>query len=146
VDELLRDGPSNGYSPKSGDDATGTRTLKLSATTQGRCVLNATTTKRVYEEIPCTSPYWLEPGDLLVQRANTLDYVGTAAVFDGPSREYIYPDLMMRLRCVPSFEQHYLWRVFAWHVSRAYLRDKATGTAGNMPKVNGQTVRAMPVP
>ncbi len=146
LDALAWDGPSNGYSPKSDNDATGSPTLRLGATTQGHLVLNEGTTKRIFETVPSNSDYWLRPGDLLIQRANSLEHVGTAAIYDGPADTYIYPDLMMRLRLVRCIESRLVWRFLNSTWVRNYFRSKATGTAGNMPKINGETVRTVPIP
>ena len=51
------------------------------------------------------SHLWLQEGDILIQRSNSEQYVGVAAVYRGPPREFIYPDLMMKVRiagCVSS--------------------------------------------
>ncbi len=120
--------------------------LKLSARTAGVCLLDDSTTKRTVEPIADDEPYWLSPGDLLIQRGNTLEYVGVSAIYDGPDRAYIYPDLMMRLRASPVVGPRLLWRALSWEYCRKYMRDRATGTAGNMPKVNGETVRSVPIP
>lgn len=146
LDELVVDGPTNGFSPKSEGAGAGTLTLKLSATTLGLCRLNDQTTKRTVEPIGVDEPYWLEPGDVLIQRANTLENVGVAAIFDGPRRTYIYPDLMMRVRASAIVGPRLLWRALSWEFCRKHMRDRATGTAGNMPKVNGGTVRSIPIP
>lgn len=143
---LISDGPANGYSPKSGKGATGTSTLKLSATTSGRFLLNEHTTKRIHEEINEESDLWLVPGDLLIQRSNTIEYVGTAAIFDGPERSFIYPDLMMRVRLKDKKLNRYVWRYLNSPAAKAYIRAHATGTAGNMPKVNSKVVRGLPIP
>ncbi len=142
LETLVSEGPSNGYSPQSGGDAQGTLSLKLSATTSGRFVLDDSTTKRIYEDVPPDSKLWLMPGDILIQRSNTMEYVGTAALFEGPARQYIYPDLMMRVRARRDIvDPEYLVRALNAPSARAALRAKATGTAGNMPKINGETVR-----
>ncbi|AUX38024.1 uncharacterized protein SOCE836_102620 [Sorangium cellulosum] len=121
-------------------------TLRLSATTSGQLILNNDTIKRITESIPADAKFWLKPGDILVQRANTLDYVGTAAIFDGPQKTYIYPDLMMRIRPRERFvDTGYLWRFINSHEAKTYLRAKATGTAGNMPKISGAILRDLPV-
>lgn len=146
LEDLLIDGPSNGFSPKSDGEANGTLTLRLSATTRGHCVLDETTTKRTNEHIDDDQPYWLSPGDLLLQRANTIDYVGVTAIFNGPAHTYIYPDLMMRLRATPMLGSSFIWRALSWNWCRKFMRERATGTAGNMPKVNGETVRRIPIP
>jgi type I restriction enzyme, S subunit len=146
VAELVVDGPSNGFSPKADRAGAGTPTLRLSATTEGYCTLSDETTKRTTERVSEDAPYWLMSGDILIQRANTIDYVGTSAVFNGPDRTYIYPDLMMRLRASPLVGPTLLWRALSWSFCRRFMRARATGTAGNMPKINGETVRSVPVP
>ncbi|WP_438019418.1 restriction endonuclease subunit S [Sorangium sp. So ce315] len=144
--ELLTEGPTNGYSPESTPTATGTLTLKLSATTTGALILDENTTKRIVERMSDDSKFWLRPGDILVQRANSLEYVGTAAIYDGPLNTYIYPDLMMRLRPRDELvKAAYLWQFINSREAKAYLRDRATGTAGNMPKISGATLRELPV-
>ncbi len=143
---LVDDGPTNGWSPKSGPDAQGALTLKLTATTSGELRLDDQATKRIYETPGSNSRFWLEPGDLLVQRANTIEYLGAAAIFSGPPRTYIYPDLMMRLRVSDRHVREYLWRFLNSMEARSYLRERASGTAGNMPKISGSTLKSLPVP
>lgn len=145
MEELAVDGPSNGYSPATSSDATGTLSLKLTATTGGRLRLDENATKRLYETVAADSPYWLRPDDILVQRANTAEYVGTAAVFTGPLNTYVYPDLMMRVR-VAMIEPQWIVDVVNNLRLGGYFSARATGTAGSMPKINGQVLRAVPVP
>jgi type I restriction enzyme S subunit len=144
--EIIDEGPENGWSPASSPEATGALTLKLSATTSGEMRLDAQTTKRIHTTPPESSKYWLRPGDLLIQRANSLEHVGASAIFDGPPRTYIYPDLMMRVRIADPELRQLVWRHLNSEQARQYFRENATGTAGNMPKINGQVVRALPVP
>ncbi len=143
--DLIVDGPTNGYSPVSSTNATGPLTLKLSATTSGEMRLNSETTKRIHEQIPSDSKFWLQDGDLLIQRANTLEYVGAAAIYEGPSQTYIYPDLMMRIRITDPATRKFVWRYINSQQARQHFRNLATGTAGNMPKINGTVVRELPI-
>jgi type I restriction enzyme, S subunit len=143
---LVIEGPTNGWSPPSAMDGRGAKTLKLTATTSGYLRLDAEAIKRINVTPPANSRYWLRPGDLLLQRGNTIDYVGTAAIYDGPEHAYIYPDLMMRVRLPNSQLTRYVWRYVNSPAARSYFRSRATGTAGNMPKINGETVRALVVP
>lgn len=145
LERLLADGPTNGWSPKSGSDARGTLTLKLTATTSGYFRTDEAAVKRIYDEVPKDSNLWLKPGDLLIQRANALEHVGVAAIYEGPELTYIYPDLMMRLRLRDSYLTRLVWYQLRSPKIRRYFRDKATGTAGNMPKISGATVRKVPV-
>jgi type I restriction enzyme, S subunit len=38
-----------------------------------------------------------------------------------------------------------VWRFLNSEAARSYFQQNATGTAGNMPKINGHTLRAVPV-
>jgi type I restriction enzyme S subunit len=143
---LAMEGPTNGYSGATGSDATGSPTLRLSATTSGAVILDDTTVKRLYETIPPDSALWLEPGDLLVQRSNTLDLVGTAAVYGGPPRTYIYPDLMMRLRFKHPETTAWVCRYINSSHGRHFIKKMAAGSSGSMPKISGAKLRQMLVP
>lgn len=146
LEALVVDGPRNGLSPPATGKERGPLALKLSATTAGEMRISAQTTKRLDEPIAAGSSAWLEPGDLLVQRSNTLNYVGASAIYEGPTQTYVYPDLMMRLRVADAALRKYLWCYLNSEGARRYFRDRATGTAGNMPKINGATLRTLPVP
>jgi type I restriction enzyme, S subunit len=144
--KLITEGPTNGYSPRAGDNPRGTLSLKLTATTRGVLDLSERGVKRLNETIPESSKYWLRPGDLLIQRANSLEYVGVAALFDGPANTYIYPDLMMRIRVTSPTLATWIWRYLGSSAARHYFMSNASGTAGNMPKINGTTVKRMLIP
>ncbi len=139
-------GPANGYSPKKSTDGSGTLALKLTATTQGRIDLSTRAVKHLSETIPADSDLYLIPGDLLFQRGNTIEYVGIAAVYEGPSKTYVYPDLMIRVRLNPAIDTAWVWRVANSPYGRKYMSDRATGTAGTMPKISGEILRNFPVP
>lgn len=143
---IVTHGPKNGYSPKSNPTSKGTQTLKLSATTSRFLIINEFTTKRIEESIDFDSDLWLQPGDLLVQRANTMEYVGTAVVYNGPQKTFIYPDLMMRLRFSNKLLGYWVSYILNSHFGRIWVRNVATGTAGNMPKISGTRLKQMWVP
>ena len=121
VVDLVTAGPKNGYSGRSDKEARGTPTLSLGATSSGSMVLNEETVKRLDETIPSHSGLYLKPGDVLVQRSNTPDLVGTTAVFDGPEGIYVYPDLMMRMRFRDDATAHFFWR-YAFRNESSVLR------------------------
>ena len=144
LSSLLTFGPRNGFSPKPAKNVTNIKSLTLTATTSGK--FDPAHFKYVDFKIETTSHLWLNDGDLLIQRGNTIEYVGTAAVYRGPSHQFIYPDLMMKL--VPSDRVlvEYLELILNSPWIRQFLRDRATGTAGSMPKINKPTVESIPVP
>lgn len=146
IRDLVRQGPTNGYSGPSSDDARGTPTLSLAATSSGRLILNEATVKRMQPRIPANSPLFLELFDVLVQRSNTVDLVGTTAVFDGPGATYVYPDLMMRLRFRTQVTGQWFWRYANSSRGRSFFRSVAAGSTGSMPKISGGRLREMPVP
>lgn len=146
LSSLIADRPSNGISPPAAPGRKGTLSLRLTATTSGELRLDANATKRVNILPPLDSRYWLKPGDLLVQRANALEHVGAAAIFDGNEQTYIYPDLMMRIRIEDDLVRRYVWRYLNSPGARRYFQDHATGTAGNMPKITGRILADLPIP
>jgi type I restriction enzyme, S subunit len=146
LSNLVAYGPKNGYSGRSDKDARGTPTLSLGATSSGCMVLNEETVKRLDETIDPQSDLYLKPGDVLVQRSNTPDLVGTTAVFDGPPEMYIYPDLMMRMRFRDEATAHWFWRYANSSSGRRYFVSVAAGSSGSMPKINGEKLRGMLLP
>ena len=146
LSSLVTTRPKNGYSGRSSTNAHGTPTLSLGATTSGSLVLNDETVKRLEETIDPNSDLFLQSGDVLVQRSNTLDLVGTTAVFDGPSGVYVYPDLMMRMRFREDATAHWFWRYANSASGRRFFMAVAAGSSGTMPKISGDRLRRMLVP
>lgn len=146
LEELITEGPTNGYSPRSGENPSGTLSLKLTATTRGVLDLSDRAVKRLNEVIAENSKFWLRAGDILIQRANSLEYVGVAAIYEGPSYTYVYPDLMIRIRVASPILGRWIWRYCSSTAAREYFISNASGTAGNMPKINGSTIRKMLIP
>ncbi len=142
--KLLVFGPKNGYSPRGVEQPTATKVLTLSATTQGR--FDSEKFKYTDEVIPASSDLWLQSDDILIQRGNTIDYVGVAAVYRGPSSEFIYPDLMMKIRLSPELIVDFCHIVLRSAKVRAFVKSRATGTSGTMPKINQSVVLEIPVP
>ena len=132
--DILVEKPRNGYSPKPVDYVTACKSMTLSATTTG--VFKPEFFKYIDEEIPENSHLWLTPGDILIQRANSLEKVGMSAIYTGAEHEFIYPDLMMKLTVKGPNNKHYIDYYLKTDEILNYFRSNATGTAGNMPKIN----------
>lgn len=142
--DLLVSGPTNGFSPRAVDYETPVRSLTLSATTSG--VFKGEYAKFIADEISSDSDLWLRDGDILVQRGNTLEYVGVPAVYRGEPNCYIYPDLMMKLRVSSELDTDYLYFAMSSEPARNFLRERASGTSGTMPKINQKTLKNLPIP
>ncbi|MDP2448725.1 MAG: restriction endonuclease subunit S [Polaromonas sp.] len=137
-------GPTNGLSPRPVEIPTDIKCLSLSATTQG--LFRPECFKYVDISVLQAKQFWLKRGDLLIQRGNSLDYVGIAALYNGPDDAYIYPDLMMRLQLSQLVSAAYVHSAMVCIEGRDYFKRSATGTQGTMPKVNQATVAGAPLP
>ena len=140
--DLLIDGPTNGYSPKAVDYETSVKSLTLSATTSG--TFDPSHYKYLEVDLEPDADLWLQPGDILVQRGNSAEYVGIAARFPGPARRFVYPDLMMRVRTSDEVCGQYAVLVLQSPGARSFMLDRASGTSSSMPKINQQTLRSVP--
>ncbi|MGW1341375.1 restriction endonuclease subunit S [Kribbella sp. NPDC002412] len=141
---VLREPLKNGYSAKPVNHETGFRVLTLTATTSGW--FDPRHFKYTEEEFPPESPFWLTPGDIVIQRGNTAEYVGVPALYEGDPGEFLYPDLMIRARVQPEIDPRFAWYMLLAPQARNYLRDRATGSAGNMPKINQKVLADLPIP
>ena len=141
--DILAEKPRNGYSPKPVDYITPYKSMTLSATTTG--IFKPEFFKYIDQEIPEDSYLWLKPGDILIQRANSLEKVGMSAIYTGKEHEFIYPDLMMKLVLKEINNKKYIDYYLKSDRVLNYFRSNATGTAGNMPKINQKVVSETPL-
>lgn len=144
LNDVIYENPRNGYSPKTVDFPTQTKTLKLGATTTGKFIDSEI--KYINEEIPKDSFLWLKDRDILIQRGNSMDFVGVSAIYHGKESSFIYPDLMMKLKPVSSISEVYLHHVLMSIYCREYFRKNATGAQKSMPKINQATVSGAKIP
>lgn len=142
---LLREPLRNGHSAKATIDENGIRTLTLTAVTQREFSVENT-------KVTCADPYrvrdmWLKSGDLFIERANTADYVGLAALYEGDEDFAIFPDLLIRVRVDTA---RILPKVLIeWLLAescRRYYKKHARSTAGNFPKIDQGTVEKTLIP
>jgi len=143
--DLLREPLRNGHSATATTDKNGIRTLTLTAVTTRDFSIKNT-------KITCADPervksMWLKSGDILVERANTPEFVGLSALYEGPDDFAIFPDLMIRVRideakAAVRFVDYWLLADSA----RRYFKINARSTAGNFPKIDQGTVEKVPIP
>lgn len=144
LDDLLIFGPTNGFSPKAVEYETAVRSLTLSATTTG--YFRDECSKFVEADIPLNSDLWLCDGDMLVQRGNAIEYVGVAAIYWGGANQFIYPDLMMKVRISAEINVRFVHLAMLSKPCRDYMRTRASGTSGSMPKINQGVLKGLPIP
>ena len=142
--EVIQDKPRNGYSGKPVAYATDLRVLSLGATTSG--TLDISQHKYLDEDIPLDSPCRCRSGDIYLQRGNTKELVGTAAIFDIDEPNFVYPDLMIRVRADETkILSQFLLRILQSDPVREHVTRNAVGAAGSMPKINQGIVERIPV-
>lgn len=135
---IIKNPPRNGYSPKEVSYISNIRTLKLGATTWGK--FDESQFKYIDETIPEDSVYWLRHNDILIQRSNSIDYVGVSAIYIGADKQFIYPDLMMKIEILQPILTQYAFLMLSSPLTRSYYRSMAKGAQKSMPKIDQTTV------
>lgn len=144
LSQLIIFGPQNGVSPKPSENNKAPKSLTLTATTSG--YLKPEYYKLIdINELDCEK-YWLTPGDVLFQRGNTREYVGIAAIYDGPERTFVFPDLMIRVRFSELLLLDYIHTALISPPLRHFFSEKATGASSSMPKISQKVLMNTPIP
>ncbi len=144
LNSLIQQLPRNGYSPARVDRETSTKVLTLTATTSGYFIDSAF--KYCNKIIDPLSYLWLKKEDILIQRSNSLEYVGVACLYNSDNNAYIYPDLMMKIKCMPEIVSKYIVIVLKSRYLRIYFQNKAKGTSKSMPKITQMVVANAVIP
>lgn len=143
LDMLLRESLRNGHSARTSEDGSGVRTISITAVTYD--AFTEDNIKYTIADPDFVEDLWLEPGDILIQRSNTPELVGTARLFTGESRFAIFPDLLIRIRTTPAVSVRYVGLLLQASATRQHFRSHAKGLAGSMPKIDQGTVLKCPV-
>lgn len=142
--EVIIEKPRNGYSPRAVSYQTEIKSLSLSATTSGK--FDPAKVKYLDIKPPTKDSHlWLKKDDILIQRSNSFEYVGTTAIYDGEDNDFIYPDIMMKVSVNEKILTKYLKYSLSSQATKQYFQNKASGTAGNMPKINQGVVSNTPI-
>ena len=141
---ILKEPLRNGHSARASADGEGIRTLTLTAVTNHE--FSDANTKLTTARAAQVRDLWLEPDDILIQRANTPELVGTSALYDGPRKWAIYPDLLIRARVNRTALASYVQLVLSSRRIRTFFRTSAKGLAGSMPKIDQATIMQAVIP
>jgi type I restriction enzyme, S subunit len=143
--DLLVEPLRNGHSAKAAPPGhEGIRTLTLTAVTARD--FSESNTKITTASPDRVKDLWLEPGDILIERSNTTELVGLAALYQGPSGWAIFPDLMIRTRVGGDVLPEFVDLVLRTRSVRRYFRSRAQGISGSMPKISQATIEELEVP
>ena len=144
LEQLLEGNPKNGYSPREVDEWQGIYMLGLG------CL-----TPRGFKPIQLKfapindrkiSSALLSDGDLLISRANTIDLVGLVGIYKSIGEKCIYPDLMMRLKILPTIRSEFLEFTLQHYATRRKLTCLSQGTSSSMVKINAVNVKKLTIP
>ncbi len=90
--------------------------------------------------------YTLQPGDILINRTNSLEQVGKAATFNLEGGPWVYASYLVRLRVDRSRAlPAYITSVINSRIGRFYVYRTARRAIG-MVNINVKEIRAMPIP
>ncbi len=142
--DILEVGLSNGKSPKGVEYKTPYKNLTLTATSSGYFKDNAFKYINLTESE--AEKYWIKNNDILIQRSNSRELVGTSCIYKGKDNIFVYPDLIMRMHCFDNISNEYIDYVLKSPLTRRYYQKKASGTSQSMPKINQKIVNNTLIP
>ncbi len=143
--DVLTGKPRNGWSAKCDNAPNGIPILTLTAVRGFEYRPEAI--KRTSLPTSRGAHYWLQLGDVLISRSNSIELVGHAAIYSGEPSPCIYPDLMMRLPIDRSkVDPNFLIFWLQSSLVRDYIRANAKGTSPSMKKINQAVVLNTPFP
>lgn len=88
----------------------------------------------------------IHPGDLLVSRANTSDYVGASVLVGHVRPRLLLSDKSLRLTPARGVSAEWLWRALQSPSARRQISALATGTKDSMRNVSQSSLRAVRLP
>ncbi|MBT2532911.1 restriction endonuclease subunit S [Arthrobacter sp. ISL-48] len=146
IGDLLRQSMRNGRSDRAvRDGEPGTRTLTLTAITKND--FTDQNTKITTTSEAAARSLWLAPGDILVQRSNTPELVGTSALYTGERNWAIFPDLLIRLRADEQvIDSRFMAAALKTERAHRELRGRAKGLSGSMPKIDQSDLAQTQIP
>lgn len=138
--DILREPLRNGHSAKA-DPQGHIPILTLTAVTYGD--FGSHNVKMTAADPRRVRGLWIQPGDLLIERSNTRELVGTACLYRGAPDYAVYPDLVIRARVNSRVIPEYAELVLKAPRTRQYFRQKAQGISGTMPKIDQRVIESL---
>jgi type I restriction enzyme S subunit len=88
----------------------------------------------------------IRPGDLLLSRANTRDYVGASVLVPEDCRpRLLLSDKSLRLRPGPGVDRKWLWYALTNPVARRYLGEMSSGVKQGMRNISQTALKSLPL-
>jgi len=143
---VLAEPLQNGLSiPASGIGQEGVLFTKVGIVNSGK--MNPNETKRVNIDLVKDSTFWMKQDDVFVSRGNSLELVGSAAVYEGQPENCAFSDLLIRIRVKKTaIDPHYLVYYIRSAEARKYIESEASGTSPSMKKISQPKLEKMQIP
>lgn len=117
--------------------------VKISAVTWGK--FDCAATKTVTDKSKINKEYFIEKGDFLVSRANTLELVGASVIVDDIEHDIMISDKVWRVKFLKGLElyvNYYLKSTYG----RKEIEEKATGNQLSMRNISQDSFRNILLP
>lgn len=142
---FIADGPTNGvYRPESDYGVEGTPIIRIDSFGVGT-IRNIAGLRRVRLPSVLRDRYTTGEGDILINRVNSLDFIGKAALVPPMPETTIFESNMMRMRLRDTLRADYLIEVLLSSVAKRHwlMRAKA---AVNQASINQRDVASLRIP
>jgi len=137
--DVISEKLQSGYSGCETDESDGIRALTLTAVTESR--IDISNTKYVKADPERVKDLFIRRDDIFIERSNTLELVGLAALYGGEESFAIYPDLLIRARAKSDLILPKILLENILHPrSRTYFWRSAKGTSGSMKKIDQKII------
>jgi len=142
--EFIEFGPQNGLYKPSSLYGSGTPILRIDSFYDGT-ITDQTALKRVAVSDAERNVYGLQPGDIVINRVNSLDYLGKCALVPTLNEPTIFESNMMRIRVDPNrLHPRFLVHLLQSNYIKSQILQKAK-KAVNQASINQQDVRMLRV-
>lgn len=148
--ELIVDGPQNGLYKPSTDYGSGTPILRIDAFYDG-AVTDLSALKRVRVTEAERNTFRLTEGEVVINRVNSLEYLGKCALIPELPEEIVFESNMMRMRfdprtTHPQFLVQFLQTGFVKSQIQMRAKHAVNQASINQPDVRGFRVNLPPLP
>ena len=144
LEEVLETGPQNGLYKPASDYGSGTPILRIDGFYDG-IVTGLGTLKRVRVSAAERGLYGLEPGDIVVNRVNSIEYLGKSALIPTLGEPTVFESNMMRFRLArSSANPRFIVQLLQSSAVRKQILTRAK-RAVNQASVNQQDIKALRV-
>jgi type I restriction enzyme S subunit len=118
--------------------------IKVSAMTWGEF---RPSENKLIEDTDRVDPrYEIKPGDVLVSRANTEEYVGAPVMVKSTRRNLLLSDKSLRLVPKPGIDRSWLIEILASPMVRKQISEKAAGTKDSMRNISQASLKEVRIP